>query len=383
MTIEKHWLITGAAVVIALGAGFGAARITDRPAGEEAHAEGEDHAEGEAEEGFVALAPEAAAQAGVTLTEATRGGGAELLLPGRVEFAPGAEAVVDAPLPGAVVRVHVGVGSRVEAGSPLATLRSPEGAASRATTDAAQAGAEAARAAERRDRNLFERGYVARARLDITEAEARRAEAELRAARARVAAYGAPGADGLVVVRSPIAGVVTRLTTRAGQVLHEEDQEVAAVADAGRVEMVFEAPPAASTLLAIGDVVRVRDASGQILSGVVTAIAPVNASGVVTIRARPDGASPPAGTVLSARIASGVATGALVVPGEAIQTVEGRPSVFVVEGRGFRARSVVTGRTADGRTEILSGLNGGERIAGVGAFLLKAELAKGDAEHGH
>ena len=383
MTIEKHWLITGAAVVIALGAGFGAARITDRPAGEEAHAEGEDHAEGEADEGFVALAPEAAAQAGVTLTEATRGGGAELLLPGRVEFAPGAEAVVDAPLPGAVVRVHVGVGSRVEAGSPLATLRSPEGAASRATTDAAQAGAEAARAAERRDRNLFERGYVARARLDITEAEARRAEAELRAARARVAAYGAPGADGLVVVRSPIAGVVTRLTTRAGQVLHEEDQEVAAVADAGRVEMVFEAPPAASTMLAVGDAVRVRDASGQVLSGVVTAIAPVNASGVVTIRARPDGAPPPAGTVLSARIASGVATGALVVPGEAIQTVEGRPSVFVVEGRGFRARPVVTGRTADGRTEILSGLTGGERIAGVGAFLLKAELAKGDAGHGH
>jgi len=383
MTIEKHWMITGAAVVIALGAGFGVARITDRPAGEEVHAEGEDHAEGEAEEGFVGLAPEAAAQAGVTLTEVTRGGGAELLLPGRVEFAPGAEAVVDAPLPGAVVRVHVGVGSRVAAGSALATLRSPEGAASRATTDAAQAEAEAARAAERRDRDLFERGYVARARLDITEAEARRAEAELRAARARVAAYGAPGADGLVVVRSPIAGVVTRLTTRAGQVLHEEDQEVAAVADAARVEMVFEAPPAASTLLAVGDVVRVRDASGQVMSGVVTAIAPVNASGVVTIRARPDGAPPPAGTVLSARIASGVATGALVVPGEAIQTVEGRPSVFVVEGRGFRARSVVTGRTADGRTEILSGLTGGERIAGVGAFLLKAELAKGDAEHGH
>jgi len=383
MTIEKHWLITGAAVVIALGAGFGVARITDRPAGEEAHAEGEDHAEGEAEGGFIALAPEAAAQAGVTLTEVLRGGGSELLLPGRVEFGPGAEAVVDAPLPGAVVRVHVGVGSRVEAGSPLATLRSPEGAASRATTDAAIAGAEAARAAERRDRDLFERGYVARARLDITQAEARRAEAELRAAQARVAAYGGPGADGLVVVRSPIAGVVTRLTTRAGQVLHEEDQEVAAVADAGRVEMVFEAPPAASTLLALGDGVRARDASGQVLSGVITAIAPVNASGVVTIRARPDGSPPPAGTVLSARIASGVATDALVVPGEAVQTVDGRPSVFVVEGRGFRARPVVTGRTADGRTEILSGLTGGERIAGVGAFLLKAELAKGDAGHGH
>ena len=383
MTRHKHWLITGAAVVVALSAGFGGARLLDRSPAVAPEAGEPEHAEDAEAEGFVALKPEAAAQAGVTLATVSRGGGSELLLPGRIAFAPGAEAVVDAPLPGAVVRVHVGVGSRVSAGSPLVTLRSPEGAASRATTDAAAAGADAARAAERRDRSLFEQGYVARARLDITEAEARRAEAELRAARARVSAYGAPGSDGLVVVRSPIDGVVTRLTTRAGQVLHQEDQEVASVADAGRVEMVFEAPPAASTLLAVGDTVSVRDATGQTLSGAVTAIAPVNASGVVTVRARPNGAPRPAGTILSARIASGVATGALVVPSEAIQTVQGRPSVFVVDGQGFRARPVVTGRTAEGRTEILSGLTGSERIAATGAFLLKAELAKGDAEHGH
>jgi cobalt-zinc-cadmium efflux system membrane fusion protein len=43
----------------------------------------------------------------------------------------------------------------------------------------------------------------------------------------------------------------------------------------------------------------------------------------------------------------------------------------------------VTRRTSDGRIEIVSGLTGTERIAGVGAFLLKAELAKGEAEHGH
>ena len=71
------------------------------------------------------------------------------------------------------------------------------------------------------------------------------------------------------------------------------------------------------------------------------------------------------------------------MPSDAVQTVEGAPSVFVVEAGGFRARPVVTGRTADGRTEIVCGLTGVERIAGAGAFLLKAELAKGEAEHGH
>lgn len=382
MTSNKHWLVTGAAIVVALGVGFGASQMMPRqtmaPA---AHEDEAGHPE--SPEGVISLSASEALAAGVQITSVERGGGSELLLPGRVEFASGAEAVVDAPLPGAVLRVHVGVGSRVSQGAALVTLRSPEGAASRATTDAAAASADAARAAERRDRSLYEQGYVARARLDITEAETRRAEAELRAARARVSAYGAPGADGLVVVRSPIAGVVTRLSTRAGQVLHEEDQEVAAVADAGRVDMVFEAPPAASALISVGDTVSVRHAQGQPFSGVVTAIAPVNAAGAVTVRARPGGLPPPAGTVLSARIAAGAGTGALVVPNEAVQTVDGVQSVFVFEGQGFRARPVVVGRIAEGRTEILRGLTGSERIAGAGAFLLKAELAKSEVEHGH
>ena len=50
---------------------------------------------------------------------------------------------------------------------------------------------------------------------------------------------------------------------------------------------------------------------------------------------------------------------------------------------GFRAVPVLAGRQAGGRTEIMRGLNGTERIAGANAFLLKAELAKGEAEHGH
>ena len=388
MTSNRHWLMTGAAVIAALAVGFSAAQLTPRPAAE-THAEEEAHTEETAEEGVIALTPEAAAKAGVTVVAVGRGGGAELRLPGRVAFAPGAEAVVDAPLPGQVVRVHVGVGERVSAGSPLVTLRSPEGAASRATTDAAAASADAARAAAGRDQTLFERGFVARSRLDITQAESRRADAELRAARARVAAYGAPGADGMVVVRSPIAGIVTRLTTAPGQVLHQEDQEVAAVADARRLELEFEAPPAAAALLSIGAPVNGQTADGRVLNGIVTAIAPAGATGVVVIRARIQGDAPSAGTVISASLSSPVGSGGqagsggLVVPSDAIQSVEGRPSVFVVEQGGFRAVPVVTGRTAGGRTEITSGLTGSERIAGAGAFLLKAELAKGEAEHGH
>ena len=384
MTSQKHWLMTGAAVIAALGIGFAGARFIDTPG----ESSGADHAEAghEVEEGltgFVSLDPAQAAAAGVTVVQVQRGGGGELKLPGRIAFAPGAEAAVDAPLAGAVTRVHVGVGDRVSAGVALITLRSPDGAASRAEADAASAEADAARAAEARDRTLFEKGWISRARLDVTAAQARRAEANLRAARARVGAYGAPGAGGLTVVRSPIAGIVTRVSAAPGQVLHEEALQVAAVSDPRRLEVVFNAPPAAAALLRAGDAITSTVGGREAFPGVIVAIAPANAEGVVVVRARVSGEAPPAGSVVSARVRTGEAPETIVVPQEAVQSIDGVPSVFVAEAEGFRAHPVVTGRTSDGGIEITSGLNGSERIAGAGAFLLKAELAKGEAEHGH
>ena len=75
--------------------------------------------------------------------------------------------------------------------------------------------------------------------------------------------------------------------------------------------------------------------------------------------------------------------GTLTVPADAVQSIEGRSVVFVAEEKGFRATPVLAGRRAGDRIEILNGLSGEERIAGSNAFLLKAELAKGEAEHGH
>jgi membrane fusion protein, heavy metal efflux system len=98
------------AVAAAAGLGAGSLIWGGGPATEQTkdehdegeHTEGEEHAEGaaEGEEGFVALPPETASAAGVEITTVARGGGAELLIPGRAAFSPNAEASVGAPLPG-------------------------------------------------------------------------------------------------------------------------------------------------------------------------------------------------------------------------------------------------------------------------------------------
>jgi cobalt-zinc-cadmium efflux system membrane fusion protein len=68
---------------------------------------------------------------------------------------------------------------------------------------------------------------------------------------------------------------------------------------------------------------------------------------------------------------------ALVVPDEAIQEVDGGSVVFVRRaGNDFEARTVRTGRHADGRTEILQGLTPGEAVVVGGSFQLKSQLLK-------
>ena len=115
----------------------------------------------------------------------------DLLLPGRVAPAANAQSTIGAPLDGTVVEMHVAAGSIVKRGSPVASIRSPDGAAARAELDAARAALEQAEASDRRDNSLFDRALVSRQRWEATRAATLKAQADLRAAE------GGAGGDGL------------------------------------------------------------------------------------------------------------------------------------------------------------------------------------------
>lgn len=382
MNQRNRILILGLAVALVAGVGgifIGRALDGGPPAA--GHEEKEKHAEAEGGEGFVAMAPAEARAAGVELATVVRGGGGELIVPGRVAFAPGAEAEIGAPLAGRVEAVHVAPGRQVAAGTPLVTLRSADGAALHAAAASAHADAEAAGANYRRETTLFAERVTARQDLEAARAASLRASAAARAAQAQFAAQGAPDAAGRVTVRAPMAGTVTVLTAAPGAVL-AAGGAVARIADQGRVELVFDAPASMAATIRPGTAIVATAAGGREVRAIVTAVAPNAVDAGAQVRARIEGEAPPPGTPLSGRLLIGSA-GGLIVPSDAIQTVEGRQVVFVAEGRGFRARPVVIGRTASGRTEILRRLREGERVAGRGAFLLKAELSRGEAEHEH
>jgi len=382
MTIDRKLLIGVAAIaVLAGGGGYLIARTFDphgAPVRHEEHAEEEheDHAEG-----YVALTPADAPAAGVELAHVERGGGADLLLPGRVAPSANAQSMIGSPLDGTIVEMHVSTGFNVKKGGAIASIRSPDGAAARAELDSARAALDVAEAADRRDTSLLEQGATSKQQWEATHAAMLKAQADLRAAEAELAAMGSPNSTGVVVVRSPISGAVVRISTSPGAVLDDGD-EIAAIADSSRSELVFDAPPASIGAIAIGTHIEGRGASGEVIEGEVTGVSPGAGGSSATVRARILGPAPPAGTVISGRLAQ-AAGNVMTVPSDAVQTVEGRAVVFISEPGGFRARPVITGRVGGGRTEIISGLQGDEQIAGTGSFLLKAELGKGEAEHDH
>ncbi len=72
---------------------------------------------------------------------------------------------------------------------------------------------------------------------------------------------------------------------------------------------------------------------------------------------------------------------AVKIPSTAVQTVEGKPVIFVRTPEGFQATPVTLGDASGSMVIVRTGLSGSERIATTNSFTLKAELGKGEATH--
>ncbi|HBK93387.1 MAG TPA: efflux RND transporter periplasmic adaptor subunit, partial [Parvularcula sp.] len=71
----------------------------------------------------------------------------------------------------------------------------------------------------------------------------------------------------------------------------------------------------------------------------------------------------------------------IVAPADAVQSLDGKNVVFVREGGALEARAVSLGRSGAGAVEVTGGLEAGEILVAENAFLVKAEIGKGEAEH--
>ncbi len=73
----------------------------------------------------------------------------------------------------------------------------------------------------------------------------------------------------------------------------------------------------------------------------------------------------------------------LAVKKEAIQIIDGIPSLFIRDGDAFESVPITTGRQDTNQIEILSGVTTNTRYVTKNAFILKAEAKKSEAAHEH
>lgn len=383
MTPSQTRLLAGvaAAVLLAGAGGYGLARLTQAPASPAAEEHGEEH-EG-AEGGVVPMQPDIVRASGITVEQVRAGGlASEILASATASPAPGGEASISAGVSGRVVRINARLGDPVRAGQVLATIESRDAAQIAADRAAANARAQLARRTLARERALNAQGVTPRMDLERAQAEAAAADAEVRRAQAAASAANVSADGRSVVVISPISGRVTASAIELGAFV-EPAVTLYHVADTSRVHVEVALPATDAARVAPGDRA-VVDFDGRSVEATVRSVTPgVDAiSRTATAILDVGGLSLQPGQTGRVRLFPRSPGGAttIVVPDEAIQSVEGRDVVFVRTPTGFRAQPVVRGQTSAGRTEIVSGLRAGQSIATRNTFLLKAELGKGEGD---
>ena len=283
---------------------------------------------------------------------------------GSVVARPGRYAALGAPSATRVARVYVTEGQRVAVGTPLVQFEQGEfNAAASGAQDALNAAQHAYDRAER----LAREGIVPRKDVE-------QAAAALGAARS--AAVTARRAQQLSVLRSPVSGVVTRMSAALGASV-DAGQTLVEVADPAAFDVVLslgpteaaDVRPGARVTLTAGE----RSGGESVGAGTVATVGAAVDTGSRSVSIRVTVTTPRRTLRLGESVFGVIAVetrpNAVVVPAESLVPDEDGYKVFVVDARGTAvARPVeIGGRTAT-KVEITAGLSGGETVVTKGAF---------------
>jgi cobalt-zinc-cadmium efflux system membrane fusion protein len=166
------------------------------------------------------------------------------------------------------------------------------------------------------------------------------------------------------------------------------DHTVYTVGDLSTVWLALAVPPADAGRLRVGEAVVVDGVEGaEAVTGRLVTVSPLGSERTQTLVARgelpnPDGRLRP-GLFATAEVVVEEAEVPVAVRPEALQTFRDWDVVYLTDGRVFQAMPVEIGRRDREWVEIRSGVEAGQRYAGRGSFVVKADVGKSGATHEH
>jgi cobalt-zinc-cadmium efflux system membrane fusion protein len=188
-------------------------------------------------------------------------------------------------------------------------------------------------------------------------------------------------------VRSGIAGTVLVKNLALGEFVRQQD-DLYVIADLSTVWADFDVYRRLADRIRPGVAVTFESAPESApMTALIEWVSPIGAPLTQTLLARAvldnsSGSWRP-GMFVNGHVAVATVHAGVAVDRRALQTLEGRPVIFVRNGDVYTARSVSIGLDAGRFIEIVSGLKAGEEYVVENSFIIKSALGAGNVEHSH
>ncbi|MDP4003655.1 efflux RND transporter periplasmic adaptor subunit [Methylobacterium sp. NEAU K] len=352
------------------------------------------------EPGLVRLTDDQVTKAGIR-TDSVKGGrlARHLHVPGTIVPSANNTARIAVKTQGTVAELRKGLGDRVAKGEVVALLDSREIADTKSEYLAARLSAALHKTLYERDQSLWDKRISSEQQYLRSQASYEELKVKVDSARRKLTFLGLNPAEIEALptlpaaqferqeIRSPIAGKIVERRVDLGAAVGRDnlETELYSVANLAEVWVDLAVSPGDLPLTREGQTVTVwTQATDERAEGRIVFIGPVldqntRAARVVAELPNPEERWRP-GSFVSAEIAISDKPVRTLVPAEAIQTIAGKPTVFVKVEGGFEARPVGVGRSDDGSVEVTTGLEPGDVVVVGNSFILKAELGKAAAE---
>ena len=360
------------------------------------HSDEDSSEEGHAEEGEIQLTSQQMVEQGLKVAVASTGLVEKLTtLPGKLVVNTDQQAQISPNFSGYVEQVNVALGQSVQKGQTLAVLILPELIDQQANLRMAQVNLDLARKDYQREQQLWSQGISAKQDYQRAENAYRQAQITVQSSQARLNALGASGNNnGRFLIKAPISGVISKKDIVVGENVQLADQ-LFVIENLKDLWLEFNLPNTSNIHLQVGQILNFKtNGSDQNYQAKVQTLNPQAdlQTGRLQVRAKvttqADVLRP--NVLVNVFVTDAQAKTALRVQKKALQQVEGKPVVFVIESEEkglvhLKAQPIEVGVSSqDGQwLEVISGLTEGQKYIADGSFLLKSELEKDEAGHGH
>lgn len=347
------------------------------------------------EEGEIELTAQQMVEHGLKVETVTQGEvNSFVILPGKLVVNTDQQAHISPNFSGHVEQVNVALGQYVERGQTLAVLSIPELIDQQANLSIAQSSLRLAQQEYQREQQLWSQGISAKQDLQRAENTYRQAQITVQSQQARLHALGSTGQNGRFVIRAPIPGMISQKDIVVGENVQLADQ-LFVIENLKDLWLEFNLPNTSNIHLQAGQILNFKtngsDQNYQAKVQTLNSQADLQ-TGRLQVRAKvttqADVLRP--NVLVNVFVTDAQAKTALRVQKKALQQVEGKPVVFVIESEEkglvhLKAQLIEVGVSSqDGQwLEVISGLTEGQKYIADGSFLLKSELEKDEAGHEH